>query len=321
MAEISGFFNSHQGDRQYYVSFLAEYFASFVGNGVFFGGNYLKVEPFGGNMDIQILEGKGFINGYYYANKDAPKVITLEPSHLTLPRIDRVVLRLDLRDEKRAVTAEAVIGTPANTPIAPVLCRDNAMYEVSLATVRVNASVSEIKLSNIVDTRLGVECGIVTHLVPNGFTMDSLFNQYSGSLTDRMNEWETQKNWQNKNWQNQMTAQQQTFEGKANNIDAWYSDIRSNIAKLQSFDFDNIAALPGCVRVTVKTGNGFLETIKNTANNKKVAERITIKVSTSYTETINVFMEDGINIMKSFVITTAKTAEGTKETVVGGVVS
>lgn len=317
MAEISGFFNSHEGDRQYYVSFLAEYFSSFVGTGVFFGGNFLKVEPFGGNMDIQILEGKGFVNGYYYANKDAPKVITLEPAHLTLSRIDRVVLRLDLREEKRVVSAEVVTGTPANSPKAPALRRDNAVYELSLATVRVNASVTEIRVSNITDTRLGADCGVVTHLVPNGYSMDTIFNQYSDSLAEKLSQWETKKTQQQSQWQNQMNAQQTTFQQKTSEIDEWYADIRANISKLQTFDFDNLVGVPGCSRITTRESNGFREIIKNTSSNKKVAERVTTKTATGFTEAIKIYEEDGTSIMKSFTITTTKTATGFEERVVG----
>ena len=35
MAEKSGFFNSVNGDRRYKADFFAEYFASFIGNGIF----------------------------------------------------------------------------------------------------------------------------------------------------------------------------------------------------------------------------------------------------------------------------------------------
>ena len=316
LAEISGFFNSHEGDRQYYVSFLAEYFANFVGSGVFFGGKYLKVEPFGGNMDIQVLEGRGFINGYYYANKSAPKVMTLEPSHLTLSRIDRVVLRLDLQEEKRAVTAEIVKGMPSNNPEVPALRRDNAVFELSLATVRVNASVTKIVDANILDTRLSAECGVVTHLVPNGFSLDTIFSQYKDSLEQRIREWETKKSQQAADWQGQMTSQQQTFNRKTNEIDDWYADIRANISKLQTFDFDNLVGVPGCKRVSVKEGSGFRETIQTTAGNKKVAERVTAKTVSGFTETIKIYEEDGVSIMKTFTITTTKTAAGFEERVV-----
>ena len=307
MAETSGFFNSYEGDRKYYVSFLAEYFSSFVGNGVFFGGNYLKVEPVGGNMDITVATGKGWINGYYYANKDAAKTLTVPAAHLTLARIDAVVLRLDLRDEKRLIEAVIKQGTEATEPVAPTLQRDNAMWELKLAEIRVNANVTQIQASNITDYRLNsTACGIVTNFVPNDFTYDSIFNQYTSELQNRMNAWDATKSQQQTDWQNQMQTQQTTFNGKMTEIDTWYANMQANIKAIQNFDFDNTAEMNGSTKQTIFESDGSItENIFITSSNLMVAKRRTVFNSNGSISITNiVYKEDGATPLKQSTSTT-----------------
>lgn len=303
---------------------MAEFFASFIGNGVFWGGNYLKVESFGGNMDIQVLEGKGWINGYIYFNKDAPKVMSLEPAHLTLPRIDAVVLRLDLTEQKRAITAEIKTGVPANHPVVPALQRDKAIWELKLAEIRVNANVSEIYAANIIDYRLKTEeCGVVTNFVPNGFNLDNIFNQYLSQLERRMSTWDATKQRQANDWNAQMAQQDtefhNTFDAKRSEIDAWYASIKSNMETLKTFDFDNIAELKGCTKKTMFPANGsIIERIFVTASNKTVATRTTIfNEDGSIGVNHKVYKEDGATILKD---STIKTTFGADDSIDEGVV-
>lgn len=316
MAEVSGFFNSYNKDRRYYVSFMAEYFSSFVGNGIFFGGNYLKVEPFGGNMDIKVLVGKAWINGYYYANKDAPKVLTVETSHLTLPRIDAVVLRCDLRESNRTITAEIKKGVPANTPLCPELQRDDAMYELKLAEVRVNANVTEVFAANITDYRLNSEmCGVVTNNVPNGFTFDDMFNQYTSQLELRMAAWDSTKvsqegQWgaqmstQQNSWQTQTSTQQNEFDTQQSAFQGWFDGAKNNITTLQSFYFQNWSELNGCkYKEHPKNAEGkYITTINATADDKLIARQTewqeAIAGVTCYMLKQEVFDTDGITVIK-----------------------
>ena len=319
MAEVSGFFNSYQGDRKYYVSFLAEYFSSFVGNGVFFGGNYLKVNPYGGNMDVTVATGKAWINGYYYANKDAAKTLTLEPAHLTMPRIDAIVLRCDLRESVRAVVAVVKTGTPSNSPVVPTLQRDDAMWELKLAEVRVNANVKEIFAANITDYRLNSDaCGIVTNFVPNGFTYDDIFDQYVSELDLRMKEWDSTKASQASQWQSQMETQEQEFNAQMTEIEQWYATVKANISALQTFDFDNTAEMNGSTKkTTFQTNGNVLEEIFITTNNKKVARRETLFQSNgSVVVNCIVYDEDGESALKQSSSTTTFGADSVSEVIV-----
>ena len=165
MAEHSLFFNSEFGDRVYTASDFANYFSTFIRNGVMLGGAFLRISRTIG-LGVRLSQGKAFINGYLYDNRDAAKDMTLQSAHPSLPRIDRIVLRLDLRQEGRAITAAVKTGVAASAPIAPVLQRDNEIWEIGIADIRVNAGVSELLSSNITDIRADTNiCGIITRII------------------------------------------------------------------------------------------------------------------------------------------------------------
>ncbi|GHU77589.1 hypothetical protein AGMMS49992_25980 [Clostridia bacterium] len=67
------------------------------------------------------------------------------------PRMDRVVLRHD--KEARSIDVFLLQGTPSATPAAPELTRGDMVYELSLATITVGASVGAIAQEDITDTR------------------------------------------------------------------------------------------------------------------------------------------------------------------------
>ena len=66
--EKSSFFNSVSHDRTYKAEDWAEYFASFIGNGVFpVPSTGLQVVANDG-MKLNVKTGKAWINGYFYFN-------------------------------------------------------------------------------------------------------------------------------------------------------------------------------------------------------------------------------------------------------------
>ena len=166
MAEYSSFFNSEQGDRVYSAADFANYFASFIRNGVITGTHFLRVMRTVG-MGIRISAGRAFINGYFYELRSGvPLDMTLAPSHATLSRIDRVVLRLDLRPSGRRIAAAVRTGVSAANPVAPVLQRDSQVWEIGLADVRINPGMTDLLGSNITDIRDDPNlCGIITRII------------------------------------------------------------------------------------------------------------------------------------------------------------
>ena len=70
MAEKSSFFTSLNGDRKYKSSDFAEYFSTFIGNGVFPNPSTNLLVTANGDMTINLSPGFAWINGYMYHNTD-----------------------------------------------------------------------------------------------------------------------------------------------------------------------------------------------------------------------------------------------------------
>lgn len=184
--EKSSFFNAlitgldesgmPKSDRSYKAESFAEYFSSFIGNGVFPNPAIgLQVVAVDNNMDIRIKAGKAWINGYYYANTD-DCIHTIEVADSLLSRIDRVVLRLDFIN--REIKSYVKKGAFASNPVASVLQRDADMYEICLAEIKVNNGAIKISQIDITDTRLDNSlCGIV-HGTVNQVDTTEIFRQF-----------------------------------------------------------------------------------------------------------------------------------------------
>lgn len=161
--EKSSFFNSVSHDRTYRAEDWAEYFASFIGNGVFpVPSTGLQVVVDNG-MNLSVKTGKAWINGYFY-NNTSDLTITIGTADGQLNRIDRIVVRWDLTN--RIISAEVKSSTYSASPTAPALQRDADIFELALADVYVGAGVTAITQSNITDQRLNNSlCGIVAAVV------------------------------------------------------------------------------------------------------------------------------------------------------------
>jgi len=161
--EKSSFFNSISHDRTYKAEDWAEYFASFIGNGVFpVPSTGLQVLVNEG-MTVTVKAGKAWINGYFYYNT-SDLAITLATADGVLNRIDRVVVRWDLTE--RAIYTVVKSSAYSSAPVAPALQRDADIYEISIADIFVTSGTTAIIQANITDNRFNTElCGIVTGVV------------------------------------------------------------------------------------------------------------------------------------------------------------
>ena len=185
MAEYSSFFNSLVDgagiyDREYNAEDFAEYFASFIGNGVYAdSANELLVSAVGGNMSVSVATGSAWINGYYYANKSA-KNLTLSIADGSNDRTDYIVIKLDLIN--REITADIEEGTPSPQATPPALQRDSDTWEIAIAKVLVPANATSISQANITDTRAdNTVCGWVSGVVEQIDT-SALFAQYDDAF-------------------------------------------------------------------------------------------------------------------------------------------
>lgn len=152
MAEKSRFFDGTiDNPREYPASEFAEYFAALVTSGVFGEQlNSLEVSAHGTELKTIVATGRAFLQGHYYEN-DAPLELAHENPDPANDRIDRVVVRLDRANY--TINAMIITGTPASSPVAPDLVRDEAIFDVPLALVRIKAGRSYIAADQVTDDR------------------------------------------------------------------------------------------------------------------------------------------------------------------------
>ena len=244
MAEKSSFFTSLNGDRKYKASDFAEYFRTFIGNGVFPNPSSNLQVISNGDMTLTISPGFAWINGYMYHNTDN-LILTVDHSDSALKRIDRVVVKCDFVN--REIKTYIKKGTFSQSPTAPTLERSTDAYELCVADVLVDNGVMNISQSKITDTRLNNEvCGIVTQTVE---TIDTttLFNQieeykiefelqnmnwFNGTtvkLGDDFNIWfNTIKGILNEDVAGNLTSRLLTLEDKVNNLDLVANKVTMN---------------------------------------------------------------------------------------------
>lgn len=217
MAEIFKFFNSAPGDeRWHYASDFADYFGSVLSSGLISNGDLpvgLQVTVNNGTMTTSVNVGRALIKGYSYENT-TPLTLTHSIPEQTLDRIDRVVLRLDLKNASRFIKVFVKEGVSALEPVPPELQRDQYIYELSLAQVRIRKNTSSIVVSDIKDERADENlCGIVQSLitVPTS-VFQQQFDTWFASIADGTEQ--SVVDWQ--------IAQQQAFT-------AWFDSIKGQL--------------------------------------------------------------------------------------------
>ena len=161
--EKSSFFNSVSHDRTYKAEDWAEYFASFIGNGIFpVPSTGLQVVA-GSGMNVTVRAGKAWINGYFYQNT-GDLTVQLATADGQLNRIDRIVVQWNLTN--RTITTKVKSSGFSASPSAPAVQRDADIFELVLADVFVAAGVTAITQSRITDQRLNTSlCGVVAAVV------------------------------------------------------------------------------------------------------------------------------------------------------------
>lgn len=101
-------------------------------------------------MQITVAAGSGFARGVYFESTSS-SALTVAAADPTNPRIDRVIIRVDLG----ANNAQLMIlqGTPAASPTPPSVTRNTTVWDIYLAQVYVPAGATQIIASNITDER------------------------------------------------------------------------------------------------------------------------------------------------------------------------
>ena len=189
MSYKSGFFDAQdlgEGnfDRVYNSADLAHYFSLFVGNGVFLNPTtslQVSSQPTP-NTSVKVALGSGWINGYFIT-VTSPETLTIPTAHGSLPRIDSILMRLDLGT--RQIKLVVSPGTAASSPQPNSLIRTGNYYDLELAQITVPAGATSITQSLIRDTRYFVDrCGLVKGLIDQ-IDATTFFDQ----CQDQFNTW------------------------------------------------------------------------------------------------------------------------------------
>lgn len=200
MAERSLFFNSQlvdgKYDREYQAQDFATYFGSVLSSGLLHTDEApgMKVSVESGTLNTVIDAGRAVLKGHLYINT-TPKTLTHAIPEVDLDRIDRIVLRLDLRNSERKILSHIKPGTPATNPIPPELQRDEFIHEISLAQIKVRKNTVQLLPSDLIDERLDENlCGIVHSLISVPTTVfqqqfNTWFDDYKDSHGNDFQEW------------------------------------------------------------------------------------------------------------------------------------
>lgn len=230
LAEICKFFNSTPTDeRWYYASDFAEYFGDVLSSGLLHKDNVpgLQVTVIPNSLKTKVDVGQALIKGYSYKNTE-PIELTHDITEVGLNRIDRIVLRLDLHNAVLSIKAFVKKGEEAVNPVPPTLQRDNYIYELSLAQVKITSNSTSISSTTLIDERMDEDlCGIVSSLisVPTSVFQqqwDYWFDITKGEHTQEMIDWLHQEQQIFADWR---AGEESTFaswkEGQESDFENW----------------------------------------------------------------------------------------------------
>lgn len=131
--EYSGFFD---GDNLYGQDDFNRYYQNMFENGVSLENGSMTLGVYAEGNSINIAPGFAIVQGFFFYNDSLKTIeITRETNY---DRIDRIVVRLNLSDKE--VSIEQKQGIAESNPQVPALQRDNIIFELSLAQIRVPRS-------------------------------------------------------------------------------------------------------------------------------------------------------------------------------------
>lgn len=111
----------------------------------------LQVFADSSGMQVKVRTGEAWIRGHWFQS-DATEILSIAAAHATLGRLDRVVCRVDWT--ANTIALAVLTGTASGSPSAPALTQSSSVWEISLATVTVDAAAVTIAAGKITDTRI-----------------------------------------------------------------------------------------------------------------------------------------------------------------------
>ncbi|MCT4507944.1 MAG: hypothetical protein N4A48_04160 [Tepidibacter sp.] len=226
--EKYSFFDSTIDDeRNYSAQEFADFFKSVLGTGILNGGENLQVGCENNSMNVFIKAGEAWIEGYKYSLGSGNLNLTIDAADPTQDRIDRIIIRLDKTLENRYIKAFVLKGTPGATPVPSDLTRNENIYEISLAQVRIIAGKSFIEASSISDERLNTNvCGLANSLIQADTS--EIFRQFQDFLNEKKIEYPAQ--W--KAWFDLTCATQENVLKTYNeNLGEWLNTLKGRLSE------------------------------------------------------------------------------------------
>lgn len=177
----SGFYDAVNNDRTYSADDMNRPYKRLVANGVFATpqgtpSTDLQVVSATAAMDISVSAGDGIFADKWFENPSAV-TITVPNNTGIVPRVDSVIIQIDLRQSGRVGNIVYRTGTPASSPSAPAINQVAQVTEYRLANIYVAAGANAINNDAITDLRGSSLCPWVTALIQQVDT-SALFAQW-----------------------------------------------------------------------------------------------------------------------------------------------
>lgn len=164
-------------DRVYLSEDMAIFFNAITGSGIFKSiDDALEVVPSGAGMSVSVKSGFATALGRYLYN-NAPYTVSVDGAD-SQTRIDLIIVRVSSLQSERNCTLTVKKGTPALSPEAPTLIRNERVHELCLAKVTIPSGAVSITDVMIEDTRADEQlCGYVSGLGGGSEIIDCIINE------------------------------------------------------------------------------------------------------------------------------------------------
>lgn len=250
-------------DRKYLAEQFARYFSKFVSTGVMNDEpNQLKVSA-GTGMNVVVAPGFAYINGYWCYN-DMPLTLTVPLNESPSSRYDSVRIRWN--STTRKIEALYIADDIVNV-------RNDMYYDLQLAQIKVDPSVSSISSEDITDVRFNDElCGLI--VLPKAEDIGNIDNLRTVDKTNLVSAINSLVG-----TEDEFIISHRTFEFDTTTRKCTIVDSRITAASLADvyFDSETFNAAQQA-NITVETYLGYLELIaaRNPAN--EIAGTIKVRV-------------------------------------------
>ena len=148
-------FPLNQQEYSYNAQDVMKYYAG-RNSGVFETGENLKVSANGG-LEIRVNSGMGWLSRDYVASvafwNESVDYLMVDAGHDTYDRIDLVVVSWNFIQQEQNPKLIIRKGTPASSPVVPLLVNDSTTIEIALAKIIVPKGAINLLDSFIIDLR------------------------------------------------------------------------------------------------------------------------------------------------------------------------